>query len=125
MAAGEDVVLQDGADDLTLVVFKGGSEGGVGDFVEGFVVGGEDGDVGLEGEIGVDVPVGSQQRGEFGEVLVRLKELGEVFGGAGLCQGKCGEGEASDERKEGSGAHPSNGDSGSDSDSDSDSDKKR
>lgn len=64
------MVLQDGSNDVALIRFEGGAEGGVGDFVKGVIVGDEDGDVLLKGEIGVDVAVGGEEGLELAEVLL-------------------------------------------------------
>lgn len=55
MDAGDDMVLQNGSDGFTLVVLEGISDLGVFDLAEGVVVGDEDGDVLLEGQIGIEV----------------------------------------------------------------------
>lgn len=76
--ARNDVVLQNGADGVALIVRKGGADRGVGDLSEGVVVGSEDGDVLLEGQVGVEVAVAGEEGGELGEVGVGLEERGEV-----------------------------------------------
>lgn len=63
-----------------MVGFEGRSQGRIRDFVESVVVGGKDGHFGLEGEVGIDVAIRSQQGGELAEVLVRLQELCEILG---------------------------------------------
>lgn len=55
---------------MALVGFESGTQGRVRYLVEGVVVWREDSYVGLEGEVGIDVAIGSQQSGELAEILV-------------------------------------------------------
>lgn len=58
MDAWDDMVLQKGPDGITLVVLEGISNRGVFDLGESVVVGDEDGDVLLEGKIGIESSIG-------------------------------------------------------------------
>lgn len=58
MDAWDDMVLQNSSDGITSVVLEGISNLGVFDLGEGIVVGDEDGDVLLEGDIGIEIPKG-------------------------------------------------------------------
>lgn len=64
------MVLQDGADDVALVVLKRTVERRVGNPVEGAIGRSEDSHVLLEREIGIDVAVGGEELVELGQVVV-------------------------------------------------------
>ena len=75
MQSREDMVLQHGANDLALVRFERGAKGRVGNFAEGIVVGNENCDILLEGEVGIDVAIGRQEGGELAEILIGLQQF--------------------------------------------------
>lgn len=81
MQARDDVILKHGANDITLVALESGPKSRVWDLRERIITSGEDGNIVLEGEIGVYIAIlCSQQCSEFGEVLLAVKQFSEVDG---------------------------------------------
>lgn len=78
MDASDDVVLQHGMDGINLVFLEGISNLGVVDIDEGVVGRDEDGDVLLEGKIGIDISIGrgKEKGSELGQVGVAFQHLG-------------------------------------------------
>lgn len=74
------MILEHRAYDIALIILKSRAEGRIWDLCKCVVAGGKDGDLILEGKIGVYISILlGQKSSEFGDIFLAIEQICEVF----------------------------------------------